>query len=334
MGGFGRWCPWGQHKIGKEVEMWRFASWCYRYEVGRGAGYGGLGRGRAGHDALSQADTSSPVECSGLSCITRTAQWLLKQWSGDLTPFSFPWTSFTCKNTAFSHHAHRSIPHPLQTAKTPRSIQEEGDPQTIHDEAPFDCFWIFYHTFISKELRHIKKIERLFHEEITSPFLHCTKLCQGMSSSEDSPTPACKLKCLSFLHFGHFLFTSFTLVTRPQVRARRATNKGKYSTGGCMNALDENEGEFWAMPTLYFPLPHLLPSLFLSPSCIFKELRGHAESEWTMTTGRCSPHLLLFPLNTLHFPQLTTPLLREGTWYIYVICVILAYYILNWTQES
>lgn len=35
------------------------------------------------------------------------------------------------------------------------------------------------------------------------------------------------------------------------------------------------------------------PSFSLSPSCIFKELRGHSESEWTMTTGRCSPHLLL-----------------------------------------
>lgn len=99
----------------------------------------GLGWGRSGCDAVSQADTSSAVERARLCClisIAPTAPEAARQWPHIVLP---PKNSLflTCKNAAFvSPLRHKSIPRPF-LAPEPRAYPR-GRGETTHDRASFD----------------------------------------------------------------------------------------------------------------------------------------------------------------------------------------------------
>lgn len=95
-----------------------------------------------------------------------------------------------------------------------------------------------------------------------------------------------------------------------------------------MNVADENGAEFWATPALN-PPPRL-PFLFLLPSCIFKELRGHggANEPWPQADAphiSCSPHFApLFPPPNQLFSDMTTLhlFLIGDSWWLYLILLL------------
>lgn len=129
------------------------------------------------------------------------------------------------------------------------------------------------------------------------PFLRCmNKLCRVKKRAKRAPLPWVVQAVRSSAHHSYIWFFYLAFIYflwelgfgQPGWLIRGRSDRLE----DMMNVEDENEGEFEPCQLSTTP-PTPSSSLFLSPSCIFKELRGHSESEWTMTTGRCSPHLSL-----------------------------------------
>lgn len=112
----------------------------------------------------------------------------------------------------------------------------------------------------------------------------------------------------------------------PQVQANMVVNKQ------AMGGYDECSGWKWSRVLSHASSqpPPLLPFLFLSPSCIFKELRGHggANEPWPQADAphiSCSPHFtLLFPPPNQLFSYMTTLhlFLIGDSWWLYLILLL------------
>lgn len=134
----GCWRPRGQHVIVKELWEWRFASWCYRFEVSRGWVRVGKGRFRVGQILVRRGITSRYIFCCRTRRLVlsyqRCADGLQKHRSNDLTSFSFP------KQSLFNMQTHSLCQ--TQINSPPKTLGLSKQQRGAPDNSWWSLFWL------------------------------------------------------------------------------------------------------------------------------------------------------------------------------------------------